>query len=88
MLLVVLPVLLAAVMMLLGDFTCNTCFFDVSTGGDAVAFQHLFWFFGHPEVYVVLLPTMGIVAEIICVFSRKKRRGPDTVMGDMYSPTS
>ena len=64
--------LLAGAVMLLFDQTLGTGFYDPATGGDPVLWQHLFWFFGHPEVYVVLLPAMGIVAEVIAVFSRKK----------------
>ncbi len=64
--------LIAGAVMLLFDQTLHVGFFDPGKGGDPVLWQHLFWFFGHPEVYVVLLPAMGIVAEIITVFSRKK----------------
>jgi len=64
--------LIAGAIMLLFDQTIGTGYFDPATGGDPVLWQHLFWFFGHPEVYVVLLPAMGIVAEIITVFARKK----------------
>ena len=64
--------LFAGAVMLLFDQTIGTGFFNPEAGGDPMLWQHLFWFFGHPEVYVVLLPAMGIVAEIITVFSRKK----------------
>lgn len=72
--------LVAGAVMLLFDQTVGTGFFDPSRGGDPVLWQHLFWFFGHPEVYVVLLPAMGIVAEIITVFSRKKLFAYKTVL--------
>ena len=64
--------LVAGAVMLLFDQILGTGFFDPARGGDPVLWQHLFWFFGHPEVYVVLLPAMGIVAEVITVFARKK----------------
>ena len=64
--------LIAGAIMLIFDQTLGTGFFDPRQGGDPILWQHLFWFFGHPEVYVVLLPATGIVAEIIPVFSRKK----------------
>jgi len=67
--------LIAGAVMLLFDQTLNTGFFNPAAGGDPVLWQHLFWFFGHPEVYVVLLPAMGIVAEVMCTFSRKKLFG-------------
>lgn len=72
--------LIAGAIMLLFDQTIGTGFFDPARGGDPVLWQHLFWFFGHPEVYVVLLPAMGIVAEIICTFSRKKMFAYKTVL--------
>ena len=65
---------------LLFDQTMSTGFFDPTRGGDPLLWQHLFWFFGHPEVYVVLLPAMGIVAEIIAVFARKKIFGYKTIL--------
>ncbi len=64
--------LFAGAIMLFFDQVLGTGFFDPNRGGDPVLWQHMFWFFGHPEVYVVLLPAMGIVAEIITVFARKK----------------
>jgi cytochrome c oxidase subunit 1 len=64
--------LIAGAVMLLFDQTAGTGFFNPSNGGDPILWQHLFWFFGHPEVYVVLLPALGIVADVMTVFARKK----------------
>jgi len=64
--------LIAGAVMLFMDQNIGTAFFDPDKGGDPILWQHLFWFFGHPEVYVVLLPAMGISAEIICTFARKQ----------------
>ena len=65
--------LVAGAIMMLFDQTLHVGFFDPTRGGDPILWQHLFWFFGHPEVYVVLLPAMGIVADVImCVLARKK----------------
>ena len=58
--------------MLLFDQTIGTGFYDPARGGDPILWQHLFWFFGHPEVYVVLLPAIGITIDIIATFARKK----------------
>jgi cytochrome c oxidase subunit 1 len=72
--------LIAGAVMLLFDQNLGTGFYNPTRGGDPVLWQHLFWFFGHPEVYVVLLPAMGIVAEVITVFSRKKMFAYKTVI--------
>jgi cytochrome c oxidase subunit 1 len=64
--------LIAGAVMLLFDQMIGTNFYNPDTGGDPILWQHLFWFFGHPEVYVVLLPALGITADIMCVFARKK----------------
>jgi len=71
LLIAVLPVLSVGLTLLLLDRTVDTHFFVPQGGGNAVLYQHVFWFFGHPEVYIMVLPAMGIVSEVLPVFSRK-----------------
>jgi cytochrome c oxidase subunit 1 len=71
LLIAVVPVLAGAVTMLLFDRHFGTSFFNASGGGDPVMYQHIFWFFGHPDVYIMILPAFGIITQVIPAFSRK-----------------
>jgi heme/copper-type cytochrome/quinol oxidase subunit 1 len=79
------PMLVIGIIMLLSDRHWQTSFFDYSGGGDTVLFQHMFWFFGHPEVYIIMIPVFGFVNTILSYYLRKRVSARASLMYSMYT---
>jgi heme/copper-type cytochrome/quinol oxidase subunit 1 len=79
------PMLAIAILMLLSDRHWQTSFFDYSGGGDTVLFQHMFWFFGHPEVYVIMLPIFGFSNTVMSYYFRKRISARASLLYSMYT---
>lgn len=79
------PMLAISILMLLSDRHWQTSFFDYSGGGDTVLFQHMFWFFGHPEVYIIIIPTFGFVNSMMSYYLRKRVSARASLMYSMYT---
>ena len=80
----VIPVLAVALIFMLLDINTNTGIYDSTQGGDSVYYQHLFWVFGHPEVYIIILPGMGIVSTVLMDYSHTSLAGHTSLILAMY----